>query len=73
MFSVLTRLEDGEVIFVASREQLGQAMQLAQDLNASWPREYVVRDSEGKNVEPNEYRAIHQNPASHDPSSSSFR
>jgi hypothetical protein len=73
MFSVLTRLEDGEVIFVASREQLGQAMQLAQEFNASWPREYVVRDSEGKNVVRSEYPAIHLNPAAHDPSSSSFR
>lgn len=73
MFRVLTRLEDGEFIFVASREQLGQAMQLARELNASWPREYIVRDSEGKNVEPHEYPAIHLNPAAHDPSSSSFR
>ena len=62
MFSVLTRLEDGEVMFVASREQLGQATQLAQEFNASWPREYVVRDSEGKNVVRSEYPVIHLNP-----------
>ena len=62
MFSVLTRLEDGEVMFVASREQLGQALQLALEFNASWPREYVVQDSEGKNVVRSEYPVIHLNP-----------
>ena len=57
MFSVFTRLGDGGYILVASRDQLGQAMQLVQELNASWPREYVVRDAEGNNVEPIEYPA----------------
>jgi hypothetical protein len=73
MFTVLTKLEDGEFVFVASRKQLGQAMQLVQELNAAWPREYVVRDSEGRSLEANEYPAIHLNPAAHDPSSSSFQ
>jgi hypothetical protein len=54
MISVLTKLGDGELIFVASRDQLGQARQLAQELNTGWPREYLVRDSEGRYVELNE-------------------
>ena len=59
MFSVFTRLGDGEFIFVASRVELGQAMQLIQELNASWPREYAIRDSDGKDVDANEYHWIH--------------
>jgi len=73
MFSVFTRPGDGEFIFVASRDQLGQAVRLVQELNASWPQEYVVRDAEGNNVEPIEYPAIYPNPVAHDPSPRSFR
>jgi len=73
MFNIFTRLEDGDFIFVASCKQLGQAMQLVQELNAVWPREYEVRDSEGKSVELSDYPAIHLSPAAHDPSSSSFQ
>jgi hypothetical protein len=43
MFSIFTRLENDEFIFVASRPQLGQAMQLAQELNASWPAELMAK------------------------------
>ena len=73
MFSVFTRLGDGEFIFVASRDQLGQAMQLVQELSASWPQEYVIRDAEGNNVEPSEYPAVYSNPVAHDRSPRSFR
>ena len=73
MFSVLTRIGDGELIFVASRDRLEQAMQLAWDLNTSWPREYVIRDSEGKTVEVKEYAAIHPDPVRQAPSSSRFQ
>jgi hypothetical protein len=51
MYSVFTRLGDGEMIFVASRDGLDKAVQLAKDLNASWPHEYVVRNSEGSDVD----------------------
>ena len=50
MYSVFTKLGDGEFLFVASREELEQAAQLVQELNANWPHEYVVRDSEGNDV-----------------------
>jgi hypothetical protein len=73
MFNVFTRLGDGEFIFVASRDQLGQAMQLVQELNAGWPHEYVVRDAESNNIEPSEYPAIHPNRVGHDPSPSIFQ
>jgi hypothetical protein len=51
VYSVLTKLGDGEFLFVASREKFEQAAQLVQELNASWPHEYVVRDSEGNDVD----------------------
>jgi hypothetical protein len=60
MYSVFTKLGDGKLLFVASREDLEQAAQLVrelsavvQELNANWPNEYVVRDSKGNNVDPN--------------------
>jgi len=52
MYSVFTKLGDGEFLFVASREELEQASQLVQELNVSWPHEYVVRDSKGNDVDP---------------------
>jgi hypothetical protein len=70
MFSIFTRLENGEFIFVASCKQLGEAQHLVQELNDVWPREYEVRDSEGKSVELNEYPAIHLNLTVYDASSS---
>lgn len=50
MYSVFTKLSDGEFLFVASREELEKAAQLVQELNANWPNEYVVRDSKGNDV-----------------------
>ena len=43
---------------VASREEVEQAVQLVVSLNASWPREYVVRDSHGDSVNPVEKRSM---------------
>ena len=51
MYTVFVHLSDGEFLFVASREKLEQAAQLVQELNANWPNEYVVQDSEGNDVE----------------------
>jgi len=51
VYRVFTKLGDGEFLFVASREDLEQAAQLVQELNSSWPHEYVVRDSEGNDVD----------------------
>jgi len=51
VYSVFTKLGDGEFLFVASREELEQAAQLVQELNANWPHEYVIRDSKGNDVD----------------------
>lgn len=45
MYNVLKQLENGEFVHVASRDELEQAVQLAQSLNVHWPGEYEVRDS----------------------------
>lgn len=50
MYKVFTKLGDGEWMYVATREDLDQAVLLVESLNASWPREYVVRDSQGNGV-----------------------
>lgn len=59
MYSVFTKIGHGKFLFVASREELEQAEQLVlelsavvQELKGNWPDEYVVRDSEGNNVNP---------------------
>jgi len=50
MYTVFTKLGDGEFLYIASRDKLEQAIQLAEKLNAGWPRKYVVRDSISNNV-----------------------
>jgi hypothetical protein len=59
MFSVFASLGNGEFIFVASRDELGQATQLVRELKASWPREYAIRDLDGKDIDANVYPEIH--------------
>lgn len=51
MYSVFTKLGDGEFIFVASRQELEQAGELIQELSVNWPHEYVVRDSDGNDID----------------------
>jgi hypothetical protein len=51
MYSVFVELVDGEFLHVASRDDLKQAVQLVGELKIFWPHEYVVRDSEGNDVE----------------------
>ncbi len=51
MYCVLKRLENGEFLRVAFRDELEQAVQLVEIFNAQWPGEYVVRDSEGKDID----------------------
>ena len=50
MFKLYARLGDGEFVYVASRNNLQDALQLADALNASWPRQYEVRDAQGNGV-----------------------
>jgi hypothetical protein len=51
VYSVFKQLENGEFVHVASRNDLEQAVQLVETLNANWPGEYEVRDSEGNAVD----------------------
>ena len=51
MYSVFVQLGDGEFLHVASRDDLEQAKQVAEEFNANWPQKYVVRDSEGNDVD----------------------
>jgi hypothetical protein len=46
VYRVFRQLENGELVHVALRDRLEQAAELAASLNATWPGEYVVRDSE---------------------------
>ncbi len=54
MYSVFVQLGDGEFLHVASRDELEQAVQLAEELNANWPQKYVVWDSQGNDVDATE-------------------
>ena len=51
MYSVFVQLGDGDFLHVASRDELEEAMQLAKELNTKWPQKYVVRDSEGNDID----------------------
>ena len=62
MYRVLAQLEDGEYLHVACRNELQEAVQLIEGLNAYWPREYVLRDSQGCDVELRRYTATEPEP-----------
>jgi hypothetical protein len=51
MYSLFARLDGGDLLFVASCEELQQAMQLAHELNANWPNEFIGQDSNGNIVD----------------------
>jgi hypothetical protein len=51
VYTVFKQLENGEFVHVAIRDELEQAVQLVEALNAHWPGEYVVRDSEGNDMD----------------------
>jgi hypothetical protein len=50
MYSVFKQLGNGEFVQVATRDDLEQAIQLAQSLHAEWPGKYEVRDSHAQTV-----------------------
>jgi len=54
MYRLFTKLGDGEFLYVASRDQLDEALQLSRDLNEFWPNEYLIRDSNDQEVYPKE-------------------
>jgi hypothetical protein len=45
-YDILRKLENGEVLSVASRNNLTEAKRLAESLNSYWPAEYIVREVE---------------------------
>lgn len=45
MYNVFKQLGNGEFIQVASRDELEEAVQLVNGLNAHWSGEYEVRES----------------------------
>ena len=51
MYSVFRQVENGEFLHVACRDDLALAVQLVRELKTFWPAEYVVRDSEGNDVD----------------------
>jgi DNA-binding NarL/FixJ family response regulator len=50
VYSVFVQLGDGAFITVASCDDFEQAIQIVDALSASWPRKYVVRDSNGNEI-----------------------
>jgi hypothetical protein len=57
MYRIFAQLDDGQFLFVARRDELDVAIELIDGLNAYWPREYVVRDSQGNDVDVAKYTA----------------
>jgi len=45
-YDILRKLENGEVLPIATRTDLTEAKQLAESLNSYWPAEYIVRETE---------------------------
>lgn len=58
MYHVFVQLDDCELVSVACRDELEDAIHLIDGLKACWPREYVVRDPEGHDVDLTGYTAI---------------
>ena len=50
MYSIFTKLGDGEFLLIASDDELEQVVKLLEKLNDIWPHEYVVRDLSGNDV-----------------------
>ena len=70
MYHVFVQLDDCEFVTVACRDELEEAIHLIDGLNAYWPREYVVRDSEGNDVDLTRYTAIEPERGATSPSAS---
>ena len=51
MYTVFKHLENGEFANVAIRDELEQALQLVEELNALWPGKYIVQDPERNDVD----------------------
>lgn len=51
VYTVLRKLENGECLHVASRDNREEVLQLVADLNTYWPGEYIVRDAQGRDID----------------------
>jgi hypothetical protein len=51
VYLVFKQLENGEFANVATRDELEQAVQLVEELNALWPGKYTVQDPERHDVD----------------------
>jgi hypothetical protein len=45
MYEIILRLDNGEVVVMASRPNRAQANVLVQSLNQRWPAKYVILES----------------------------
>jgi hypothetical protein len=45
-YTIFRKLETGELLRVAARDDLHQAQQLVQSLDEHWPADYTILDSE---------------------------
>lgn len=50
MYTVFKQAANGKFVEVASRDDVEDAVQLAEALSGHWPGEYVVRDSKGNQL-----------------------
>lgn len=57
MYCVFVQLGDGELLYVASRGDFGEAVELVEGFKVHWPHHYVVLNSEGNDIELEESRA----------------
>jgi hypothetical protein len=51
-YDILRKLENGELLPIASRSDLAEARKLAESLYLYWPAEYVVRESTSERERP---------------------
>jgi hypothetical protein len=51
VYRVFRQLENGELVQVASRDELEQAVKLVEALSEVFPGKYAARDSEGNDLE----------------------
>jgi hypothetical protein len=51
MYRVFRQLGNGELLHVASYDDFEQVVQLVKAFKAHWPGGYLVRDSEGNDVD----------------------
>lgn len=61
-YDILRKMENEEMLLMASHKELGEAKQLAESLNSYWPAEYIVWESES-GVE--EFHLRQERPADH--------